>query len=139
MTETGLNIKKRRQELGMSAEELAETIGVNPTTIYRYERGAIDKVSSEVLGEIARALYTSPVKLMDWESEVVVPEPVQDTLSAVVADIKRDVDRLLALSNTYVCDDTTHDEKKLLAAYRLLNDKQKAKVEAYLDGLLAGV
>ena len=74
MTETGLNIKKRRQELGMSAEELAETIGVNPTTIYRYEKGAIDKVSAETLGEIARALYTSPVKLMDWESEAVVPD-----------------------------------------------------------------
>lgn len=139
MTETGLNIKKRRIELGMSAEELAETIGVNPTTIYRYEKGAIDKVSAETLGEIARALYTSPVRLMDWESEAVETEPQPDTLTAVVDDLKKDVDRLLALAHTYVQDDTDYEEKKLIASYRLLSDKQKAKVEAYLEGLLAGV
>ena len=139
MTETGLNIKKRRQELGMSAEELAETIGVNPTTIYRYERGAIDKVSTEVLGEIARALYTSPLKLMEWESEVVEAKPEADTLTAVVNDLKANVDRLVALASTYTQDNTTLDEKKLLASYRLLSDKQKAKAEAYVEGLLAGV
>ena len=139
MTETGVNIKKRRQELGMSAEELAETIGVNPTTIYRYEKGAIDKVSTETLGEIARALLISPLKLMEWDSEVPDDQPEKDTLVAVVESLKKDVERLYAIAPAYTQDNTTYDEKKFLASYRLLNDVQKVKLEAYLEGLLAGV
>lgn len=64
----GENIKRRRKQLGMSAETLAELIGVSPTTIYRYENGAIEKVDSAKLEPIAEALKTSPAYLMGWDS-----------------------------------------------------------------------
>lgn len=33
----GERLKRRRKELGMSAEAVAEKLGVSPSTVYRYE------------------------------------------------------------------------------------------------------
>ena len=63
----GENIKKRRLELGLNAERLAEKVGLSAATIYRYEKGAIKKVDSSVLMQIAEALNTSPVALMGYD------------------------------------------------------------------------
>ena len=60
-------MKTRRKELCLSAETIAERIHVSPTTIYRYEKGDIEKVPSDVLIEIAAALHTTPAYLMGWE------------------------------------------------------------------------
>lgn len=60
----GTNIKARRKKLGMNAETLAEIVGVSPTTIYRYENGAIEKLDSVKLELIAEALETTPAALM---------------------------------------------------------------------------
>ena len=40
---TGERIKCRRKELSMSAEQLAEKVSLSPATIYRYEKGDIEK------------------------------------------------------------------------------------------------
>ena len=40
----GQRIKARREELGISAEELGQKIGKAKTTIYRYELGLIEKM-----------------------------------------------------------------------------------------------
>ena len=58
-------IKLRRKEISMSAERLAEKVGVSPATIYRYENGDIEKVPVGVLKNIASALNTTPAHLMD--------------------------------------------------------------------------
>ncbi|VTS14733.1 phage transcriptional repressor [Streptococcus pseudoporcinus] len=65
----GERIKKRRKEIKMSVEELATKVDVSMATIYRYEKGDIEKVDTEVLGQIARALRVSPSVLMGWEEE----------------------------------------------------------------------
>ena len=62
----GSNIKKRRQELGMSAEVIAERIGCSPATIYRYENGQINNIGIEKLIPIAKVLRTTPESLMGW-------------------------------------------------------------------------
>ena len=66
---TGMRIKARRKQLGMSAETLASIIGVSPTTVYRYENGDIEKVDSTKLEPIAVALHTTPAYLMGWEND----------------------------------------------------------------------
>ena len=43
METVGMRIRKRRKELGISADELAEAIGKDRTTIFRYEKGAISR------------------------------------------------------------------------------------------------
>ena len=66
---TGERIKNRRKDLGMSAEDLASKVGISPATIYRYEKGDIEKVPGDVLFKIGKALYVTPSYLMGWEEE----------------------------------------------------------------------
>lgn len=63
----GNRIKKRRQQLKMSAEQLAEKINVSPATIYRYENGSIANMGTDKLDIIAQALSIEPKFLMGWE------------------------------------------------------------------------
>ena len=71
---TGEKIKFRRKEIGFSAEKVADIIGVSPATIYRYEKGDIEKVPGDVLFSIAKALHTTPAYLMGWEDAPDLPE-----------------------------------------------------------------
>lgn len=68
-------MKDRRKAIGLSAERLAEMLGISPATIYRYENGDIEKVPGDRLGPIANALQTTPAYLMGWESETTTPSP----------------------------------------------------------------
>lgn len=70
---TGQRIKFRRKEIGMSAESLAEALGVSPATIYRYENGEIEKVPGDRLEPIANALHTTPAYLMGWADSSTIP------------------------------------------------------------------
>lgn len=65
---TGERIKLRRKELGMSAEQLADTLGISAATIYRYEKGDIEKVPAKSLPLLAKALRTTPQYLMGWSN-----------------------------------------------------------------------
>lgn len=62
----GARIKIRRKEINMKAYELASKINVSLSTLYRYEKGDIEKMSTDVLKEIADALSTTPADLMGW-------------------------------------------------------------------------
>ena len=79
---TGQRMRIRRKELGLSAEKVADVLGVSPATIYRYENGDIEKVDSLI--PIANILNTTPATLMGWED----PEPAMP-------------DNILPLPNTY--------------------------------------
>ena len=65
---TGQRMKTRRKEIGLSAERVAEILGVSPATIYRYEKGDIEKVPGDLLLPIANALQTTPAYLMGWSN-----------------------------------------------------------------------
>ena len=65
----GERIKQRRLELGLSADQVAEKLNVDRTTIFRYERGAISKVPTETLAKLAQILFTSPTYLMGLSDE----------------------------------------------------------------------
>lgn len=63
----GERIKLRRKELKISADEIAKEIGVSRSTIFRYEKGDIEKMPTNVLDSIAKFLKTTPGVLMGWE------------------------------------------------------------------------
>lgn len=65
----GEKIKLRRKELKISADDLADAVGVSRSTIFRYEKGDIEKVGPEVLKKIADKLRVSPADLMGWNGE----------------------------------------------------------------------
>ena len=88
---TGERIKSRRKAIGMSAETLAQRIGKSPATVYRYEKGDIDKVDSRVIPMIADALSVEPKYLMGWDesspSVVPQPDPTEQELVSIYRDL----------------------------------------------------
>ena len=66
---TAERMKASRKEIGVSAEEIAKEIKVSPATIYRYEKGDIEKMPLEILEPLSKVLRTTPAFLMGWEEE----------------------------------------------------------------------
>ena len=71
----GERIKNRRKELGISADSLASLIGVSRSTMFRYEKGDIEKLPGDSLVPIAQALGTTPQYLMGWTEDTSFPIP----------------------------------------------------------------
>lgn len=65
----GDRMKQRRKELKLSAEDVAERIGVNRSTVFRYEKGEIEKLPIEILVPLSEVLKTTPQSLMGWEEQ----------------------------------------------------------------------
>ena len=64
----GDRIKARREELGMTQEELAEKVGYkHKTSISRIEKNKSDIFQSDIV-KFAKALDTTPAHLMGWEN-----------------------------------------------------------------------
>ena len=66
----GDRIKKKRLELGLSAEQLGERIGKDRATIYRYENKDIKNMPLSILTPLAKALNVSEAWLMGRDSEI---------------------------------------------------------------------
>ena len=66
---TAERMKLRRKELGMSAEHVADKLGCSPATIYRYEKGDIEKMPMDILTPLASILCTTPAYLMGWAED----------------------------------------------------------------------
>ena len=86
----GERIKQRRKELGVSADKLGEALGKDRSTIYRYEKGDIEKLPLDILEPIAKMLQTTPQYLMGWE-EV---KKKNDRLSDIVLKMTEDEELL---------------------------------------------
>ena len=65
----GQKIKLKREQIGLSVDELAEILGKNRATIYRYESSEIEKLPTTVLEPLAKALKTTPAYLMGCEDD----------------------------------------------------------------------
>ena len=65
----GQRIKKRRLELKLSVDELAEKLGKNRATVYRYEKDDIKDMPITVLEPLAKVLETTPADLMGWKDD----------------------------------------------------------------------
>lgn len=76
----GEKIKLRRKELKISADDLADYVGVSRSTIFRYEKGDIEKVGPEVLKKIADKLRISPAELMGWNDKTSVEPKIYTDL-----------------------------------------------------------
>lgn len=73
----GERMKARRKELCMSADDLGALLGKNRATIYRYEKGEIEKMPLDILEPIAEALRTTPQYLMGWDERAIEASPVE--------------------------------------------------------------
>ena len=68
MSTIGSRIRERRIHAGLSVDELAEKLGKDRATIYRYESDAIENFPISVISPLAIVLETTPAYLMGWDS-----------------------------------------------------------------------
>lgn len=66
---TGERIKNRRKAMNITAEELGAKVGIDRSTVYRYEKGDIEKVPISALEPFATALHTTVSYLMGWTDD----------------------------------------------------------------------
>lgn len=107
----GEKIKLRRKELGLSAEEVAEQLGVSPATIYRYESNYINNMGVDKLKPIAKVLRVSEAYLMGWETSdaIILAEDETSIINAYrnADSLTRDmVKRCLGISSVKDTDET---------------------------------
>ncbi len=62
-------IKARRQQLGLTLEEVAKAVGVSPSSIQRYESGSIKNMRRDKIKKLSDILKCSPEYLMGWDTE----------------------------------------------------------------------
>ena len=81
--EVGLRIKERRNELKISMPELGRRVGVNKSTIQRYETDGVNPTRSMVINGLAEALLTTPEWLtgLSEEKEYSVPTLCENELT----------------------------------------------------------
>lgn len=63
----GERIKQKRVAMGLTVDQLADRIGKNRATIYRYENGDIENLPISVLAPLADALGLTPADLFGRE------------------------------------------------------------------------
>lgn len=71
----GERIKSRRLELGMTLEDIGVALGVNRSTVKRYEDGDTERISPKTIEKLAIILKTTPENLMGWDAP-----PIPDNL-----------------------------------------------------------
>lgn len=85
MLELYKNIKKRRQNLDMTQEELAKKLGyADRSMVAKIEQGKVDLPQSKIV-EMANALHINPGDLMGWDTNTTtkaVSIPVYGTIPA---------------------------------------------------------
>lgn len=72
--EVGKRIKERRNEIGISMPELGRRVGVNKSTIQRYETDGVNPSRSMIINGLADALQTTPEWLTGLSEEKEVKE-----------------------------------------------------------------
>lgn len=100
----GSRIKERRLELHLSLEQLGNKLGINKSTVYRYETGDIESMPIDILLPIAEALQTTPSALMGWD------EPENDFSIEAAASLINEDDPLL---------------QRLIGAYEAMDEKKR--------------
>lgn len=80
----GKRIKERRKELGLSVDDIADKLGKNRATIYRYESDEIENLPITVIEPLAEILKTTPSYLMGWDDELAQIEHDLEVLDAKV-------------------------------------------------------
>lgn len=96
-------IKNRRKELGLTADQVANSLGISRATVYRYESSDIEKIPFDIIKPLSEVLHCSPAYIMGWESPAPAVTPA-----------------------------LTPDKEELLANYDKLNDEGKREARKHV-------
>ncbi|MHB9943638.1 Cro/Cl family transcriptional regulator [Clostridium sporogenes] len=104
-------IRKRREELNLTYEQLGNMVGVGKSTVRKWETGMIENMRRDNIVSLAKALNISPAVIMGWE------------------DIQQE-------KENEINNNLSQKEKALLKSFSKLNDLGKDKVIVYTKDLL---
>lgn len=76
-------LRATREERGISAKELAEAVGINATTIYRYETAEFKGVKAVLLTAIADYLNVNPDYLIGATDNKHTVKEAEDLLASI--------------------------------------------------------
>ncbi len=112
----GIQIKKRREELGLTQEELANILGYKSrSSINKIELGKNDITQHKVVA-FAKALNTTPAYLMGWDEE---SQKKNDILSDIILRLRSDDNFMKVVKDLY---DSTDEQinviKSLLITFK---------------------
>ena len=122
----GLAIARRREELGMTQEELAKAVGVNKASISRWESGDISNMRRDRIMSLANALRVSPLALLAEETEGLKDETPE--MNEVYAQFMK------TMKKENAPDDEIRSE--ILNMVRNLSDSQAEHLRDFLKGML---
>jgi transcriptional regulator with XRE-family HTH domain len=99
--EVGERIKLRREELGMTQEELAQKVGyTSRSSVAKVESNANGMVQSKLVA-FANALQTTPAFLLGWEDEDEQQYKKEDAISDIFIRLREDSTFLKATEMLY--------------------------------------
>lgn len=110
--EIGKRIESARSDLNLTQDELAKELGLNKSTIQRYETGKVQRIKIPVLEAMAKVLNVSS----EWLSN---------------KSNSREINSQKNQSTELSIENINHLEK-----YNMLNDLGKIKLNERLDELL---
>ncbi|MBE7048965.1 MAG: helix-turn-helix domain-containing protein [Ruminococcaceae bacterium] len=64
----GQRIKKRREQIGLSLQDVADKLDVNRSSVMRWENGETLKIKLPIVEKLAQILQTSPDYLMGYKN-----------------------------------------------------------------------
>ena len=76
-------LKTARSERNITATELAEALGINKATIYRYENAEIGRIKSVTINAIADYLNVNPDYLIGATDNKRTAKEAEDLLSSI--------------------------------------------------------
>ena len=99
-------LRDRRLELGLSLRDVAQIVGVNASTVTRWENGDIENMKRDKIEMYAKALQISPRIIMGWEE---VPEGIMVELTNYEEEL---LDKFRALPKN-----RQHDIERIINMY----------------------
>ena len=114
----GSRIREFRKRLGLSVDDVAEKLGKNRATIYRYESDDIENLPAPILSPLAKVLQTTPAELMGWEHPPFSLSSTQEQYSFSPS------------TQMYTSDEIAHLKK-----YKQLDEAERELVDTMIDKL----
>lgn len=74
-------IKRLREELGLTLEEVGNIVGVGKSTVRKWETGDIANMRRDKIAKLAVALHTTPAYLLGYEEVEKTADPKVDGIS----------------------------------------------------------
>ena len=125
---TGERIMQRRKELGLSLEELANRLGVAPSTIQRYEKNQTSRIKPSMLSAIAHELLVDTDYLLgnsdspqDYNLHDLVSSIPKSIMDFYKGDVKSAYNAYLAMKHNYENSEVyplSGKEERLIVQYR---------------------